>query len=44
MLSPYCSRESWWYNEFTPLPWNNYSRLHHYNYYYANIHPYYFYY
>ena len=25
-LSPYCGRQSWWYNEFTPLPWGNTSR------------------
>lgn len=22
-LSPYCKRRLWWYNKYTPLPWNN---------------------
>lgn len=26
-LSPYCKRESWWYNKYTPLPWGNSSRV-----------------
>jgi hypothetical protein len=25
-LSPYCRRRSWWYNRYTPLPWNNPTR------------------
>lgn len=26
-LSPYCRRRSWWYNKYTPLPWNNPTRF-----------------
>jgi hypothetical protein len=26
-LSPYCRRRSWWYNRYTPLPWNNPTRF-----------------
>ncbi len=25
-LSPYCKRDWWWFNEYTPLPWGNTSR------------------
>ncbi len=25
-LTPYCDRNLWWYNNFTPLPWGNVSR------------------
>lgn len=25
-LSPYCRRQKWWYNKYTPLPWGNTGR------------------
>lgn len=25
-LSPYCERQSWWYNRYTPFIWNNSGR------------------
>jgi hypothetical protein len=49
-LSPYCRRSWWWYNNYTPLPWGNSTRVPHwyqspYNYirsWYDNY-PYYYY-
>lgn len=26
-LSPYCRRNKWWYNRYTPLPWGNSARI-----------------